>query len=255
MREPFNTDRWPPSRAVLTVMIVAVSVTIGATVTGCASWGTRYQDREPTYAVRTAGTTFVLRSPWIPGFEARGTLERGFDTHSLYVESVRLFANWPNGWTEAHYEASGTFRAERDGAGRWAVTLVEPLELWGIQSGEIRFFDSYLRAEVGIMRAKARVDRVLAISGWINEAALSPADRMPWHPRRSGDRGGSSATDRVRARLAAATADSTLPEWIVPLLTSGTLERDLVEAPDLFALFVNLPRMEGRAAALEKDSL
>lgn len=121
---------------------------------------------------RDGESRFELRSPLINQVVIYGSYEEQSDNTAdrvvLYVERVRLFANWPNGWTEAHYEASGRLVLTAEGE-KWRCALEEPLELWEILSGELRHYDTFYRGEEGMSRVKNRVDRLRETAKLLND--------------------------------------------------------------------------------------
>lgn len=248
------------ARAGAVVVLVLGLVSCGATVdtyravpeydpTG------RRRDREPTLLVEVApGETggspegrAIVTSPWLPGMELRGIVEvRGART-VVYITAARLFANWANGWTEGHYEASGILGlTPRAGSAGIRVAVSEPIELWTLERGEIRYYDSYFRGDTGVGRVRARVDRLEAVAEWLRSGD------DPGVPGLIGDARdetsyGPAAVDLVWRRVRAATAARGLPDWLRALEESESLHRDLREAPGLLVALANLQAVNAGA--------
>lgn len=98
---------------------------------------------------------FELSSPIIPGITFMGSISEDF----LYVTSVRFFSNWQNGWTEGFYQASGKYLLEKNGSA-YKLVEVDKLEVWDIESGEIRYRGNYFRGDDGLQKVRNRVDRI-----------------------------------------------------------------------------------------------
>ena len=206
---------------------------------------------EPATSLEIDATTAraILSSPYIPGISIGGIVSGDEESISLYVTDARLFGNWPNGWTEGMYEASGVFVFTRDeGSGGWRVHVQDRFELWGIESGEIRYYDDYFLAEEGTSKVRTRVDRLQAYAQWYAEIGA------PFYgdARREGAYGAALRPEFERALATAIGLDADragsrdraapppLPEPIARLAESDTIERDLREAPSLFTALYNL---------------
>lgn len=226
-------------------------------------------DGENTPSVDGAAGRGELTSPLIPGITFGGVLSGDEDELSLYVTDVHLFGNWANGWTEGFYEASGvvTFTREEAAEGEtasWRVRVDDPFELWSLKRGTIRYYDSYLVEEEGAGAVRVRVDRLEAYAEWFGDAEQGAGALFYGDARRNGAYGGALVPEFEAALMAvlldgspaaesepaappsAASTPAPLPESLVRLLESGTIARDLREAPSLFLAIYNLDYFESR---------
>lgn len=185
--------------------------------------------------------TFALESPLTPGITISGIFERKHpDRIDLYVTEAHLFTNWSNGWTDGAYEASGTIHLRRTRDRGWRVEVTDTIELWSIQSGEIRYYDTYFRGEEGRSRVQARVDRLQAIAGWLS---ADPAEPLTAEIARDLATAQALATGTEPADGRESPAiDETA--WVTSLVESGTLERDLRESASLLAALWNLDYLQ-----------
>jgi|GEM_PF-663913 len=210
------------------------------------------------------GAHATLSSPLIPGITFGGVVSGDEREFSLYVTEARLFGNWANGWTEGFYEASGVVVFSRAGAA-WRVRVEDPLELWSLESGGIRYYDSYILGEEGASKVRVRVDRLEAYADWFRGSA---GESFYGDSRREGAYGG-GLVPAFEAALAAAGVESPpdpgdeapggappssgssaaggtpLPEGLARLRESDTIDRDLREAPSLFVAIYNLEHFTG----------
>jgi hypothetical protein len=188
-----------------------------------------------------SGRQAVVTSPWLPGAEITGIVEERPDGGlTVYITRARLFANWANGWTEAVYEASGILSVEPRGS-VFALRLAEPVELWTLERGGIRYYDTYLLGDDGLSRVRARVDRLTEIARWMRDRGGPDAYGSD---ERAG-RYGPAMADVVRRGVRDETAAGTAPEWLVALDASRSLERDLREASRLLVALYNLEHFNG----------
>lgn len=178
--------------------------------------------------LRRRDDAFVLTVDRLPGISLYGIFERRHpDTIKLYLTGAYLFSNWANGWTEGYTEASGVLVLRRTAAGLWKVETEDPIELWTVQFGEIRYYDTYLRGDEGLSKVKARIDRITALAELIAEVFPDNSDEP--------------ATPRLLEDLRAIIDP---PIWLPELLDSGTIERDLREAGTLLTAFYNLELLQ-----------
>jgi hypothetical protein len=206
---------------------------------------------------------FSFRSDILPGMDISGitAIENG-DT-ILYITSVKMFSNWSNGWTEGFFEASGKYIMHPHGS-TYKLIEIDPFELWDITSGEIRYHDNYYRGDDGLWKVKNRVDRLKEISRILIDDfnmqehvedfsininpflfpelygfeemelnGLMPArfTETELEPEIIKNIGIDWRSDYTR---------SVFPEQIWELRDSGTLYRDVQEAPDIFRAIYNL---------------
>ncbi|MBN1648548.1 MAG: hypothetical protein JW874_11005 [Spirochaetales bacterium] len=98
-------------------------------------------------------------SPFLPGMKISGEIKQNESGFSFYITGARFFSNWPNGWTDAEYQASGKLDfSENDGI--WDCIVADRFELWNITCGQIRYHDDYYRDDDGLIRVKNRIDRI-----------------------------------------------------------------------------------------------
>ena len=187
--------------------------------------------------------SFVLTSPWLPGVSVSGELRRESPVRwTGYIDEVEIVANWSNGWTYAVLDASGTLTIEASGVTpeemppRVTVDLLDTIDLWTLRQGEIRYFDDYIRREEGLARVQARLDRSEAYAEWLGERHEGSEPLRIGHAYRDGAYG-EPVGERIEGALER--VGDAPPEWIVPLLESGTVERDLLESAQLIQFFVN----------------
>lgn len=194
------------------------------------------------------------RSPLIPAAVIFTDVEDGEKNNlRLFVTRVRFFTNWPNGWTEGDYEASGMYRLSYK-AENTRITLQDEFTLWDIVSGEIRYFDTYHREEDGFGKVKNRIDRMTEISRYLREEKgfppyyaenvfLTAVGEFLFPEVFGADTGTGGEKDTA---LGAGIfwdkqySEKILPEQYVELRNSGTLYRDFEEAPELFYTIYNL---------------
>lgn len=200
----------------------------------------RRRHTEPVLVVERSGTSAAITTPWLPGMEMLGF----FEETTVYVTGVRLFANWANGWTEAVFEASGTLRSAPVEAGdgsRISLHVEEPVELWTLEEGGIRYYDTYLLGDEGRGRVRGRVNRLQEVAQWMRERGGPDAYGSD---SREG-RYGRAMVDDVRHAVQREIEGGTAPEWLVTLQESLSLERDLREAPGMLVALYNLEHFNG----------
>ncbi|MCG8481463.1 MAG: hypothetical protein MI724_20380, partial [Spirochaetales bacterium] len=192
--------------------------------------------------------SFALTSPWLPGATVSGELRRESPVRwTAYIDGVEIVANWSNGWTYAVLDASGTLAIEggvvagEEAPQRVTVELMDTIDLWTLTEGEIRYFDDYIRGEEGLGRVQARLDRTEAYAGWLRESHSGSGALRVGHARRDGAYGESLVEGMENALGRVSDA---VPDWMAPLLESGTVERDLLESAQLIQFFVNIAYVE-----------
>jgi hypothetical protein len=246
-RDRLRTNPLRGSAFVLVVFVVTACTSVDERYVAGEQFDHRGKRRhaESALVMERAGTEVTVTTPWLPGTELFGTFE---DT-TVYVTGVRLFANWANGWTEAFFEASGTLRVvpvdvppgTEDGT-RLSLHVDEPVELWTLYDGGIRYFDTYLLGEDGLNRVRGRVDRLKEVALWMRERGGPVAFGSD---SRDGTYG-PAMTDEVQEAVAADIGTGTAPEWLIPLYESQSLERDLREASGMLVALYNLEHFNGR---------
>jgi hypothetical protein len=114
-----------------------------------------------------------LTSPLVPAIIIRGEAKTEEGKLVVLITGVDLFANWPNGWTEAYYEASGKL-VLKPADQNWQCLVEDPLELWDIINGEIRYFDNYYRNDDGLRKVRNRVERINQVSRFLKQEKQFP---------------------------------------------------------------------------------
>ncbi len=194
-----------------------------------------------------------ITSPLMPALTLVGDVVPTDGAADIYLTELRIFTNWANGWTEGRYEASGRIRLEpRDaeapdaraasraapavaavGLSKTAYTIAvaDPLQMWSIVEGEIRYYDTYHRHDDGVAKVRARVDRVRELADWLREEqGFRPVYRVD-RPRLlerigSPSRGGRGSRGQVQSDAPAgsagsdedATAAASFHEAVLPVL-------------------------------------
>jgi hypothetical protein len=219
--------------------------------------------------------TAALTSPLFPAVTIYGDIEKQGQGFIYYITNARLFARWPNGWTEGNYEASGKL-IFTGVDGRITCHVEDPFELWDIISGELRYYDVYYREEDALWKVKNRVDRLCEISRFLKERKLSPVyghiKRKTFYgpgftkqmksflfPERVNfsklEKKGQLPDEFYRKKgefpeqtlwgadlwWRADYTKAVFPEYLWQLRNSGTLWRDFEEAPLLFFSLYNIP--------------
>ncbi|MBN2531480.1 MAG: hypothetical protein JXB88_01245 [Spirochaetales bacterium] len=219
-------------------------------------------------------TIATFTSPLFPAVTIYGEIEEQEYGFVYYMTKVRLIANWPNGWTEGNYEASGKLLFTKVDE-RFTCHIEDPFKLWDITSGEIRYYNIYYRKEDGLVKVKNRVDRLCEISRFLKERGLSPVyghikQKTMYGPGFTGEiipflfperknfsklekegllpdeyyktKGNFPVQTVWGADLSWRTDYTSVvfPEHLVPLRNSGTLWRDYEEAPLLFFSLYNI---------------
>jgi hypothetical protein len=163
--EPIATIGRPSNLVLLLVSVVTLSSIVSCTTTEETFTGTLPREGDSRSAVitvlhsRDGELIAEITSPYIPAITISGELHVDTGERSLLVTGCRMFAQWPNGWTEAEYEASGKFRFVHTSGG-WTAIVEDEFELWNITAGEIRYYDTYYRGEDGIRKVRNRVERI-----------------------------------------------------------------------------------------------
>lgn len=134
----------------LTVMVMGVLMLFS-----CNTVKDGYETRISDVVIALDENSVELTSTLIPGMNFRGTLEG----NTIYITQVRVFSNWQNGWTEGFYQASGKYLIVEDGKD-YLLEEVDPIEIWDIESGEIRYRGKYYRKDDGLQKVRNRVQRI-----------------------------------------------------------------------------------------------
>lgn len=112
-----------------------------------------------------------LTSAFIYGAEFTGEIEENENGDiSFYIEEYQAICNWPNGWTEMTYEATGNlvfeYQSNRDS---YKINIKYAPEIWDIKNGGIRYFDDYYLDGKGLSKVKDRMLRINAYNDFLKE--------------------------------------------------------------------------------------
>lgn len=213
--------------------------------------------------VKERSNGFSFESDILPGMTISGITASENGVEILYITGVRMFSNWAGGWTEGYFEASGKYVMETY-EGTYKLIEIDHFELWDIISGEIRYHDTYYRGDDGLWKVKNRVDRLKEISRvLVNELGktdkledlshdiypfmfpelykfddLEKKGELPESFKNSGFEPEIIKSSGINWR--SDYSRSVFPEQIWKLRDSGTLYRDVQEAPDIFRAIYNL---------------
>lgn len=235
----------------LTFLAAALFITSCATVT--AEYSIMQSDISFTLKVRRdleGNATGELYNSLLPAADVRGDIEETEEGLIFYVTGVRFFANWPNGWTEGIYEASGSYLVTFENGGA-RLQLRDEVTLWDIAAGEIRYFDTYYRGENGFTKVKNRIDRMTEISRFLKTERDFPPFYRDYKngtgkiaaflfPELKGSPAeGEDSVLGAGIRWDSGYTDEILPEQYGELRNSGTLWRDYEEAAGLFYTIYN----------------
>lgn len=190
-----------------------------------------------------------------------GDIDRDF---YFTIESIDFFSDWSNGWTEGRIEAFGKIFFQREGAS-YKVNVVEPISLWEIKKGAIRYYNDYYIDIDGLTKVDNRVKRIMEVTPIIKDK-LSQDYFIGLDYKRKGSE---SFRYSIRTLLFPETlflADNEefkrtarggvktpafgyfwnhdytkfiFPDELEGLRNSGTIWRDFEEAPGLFLFFYN----------------
>jgi hypothetical protein len=208
----------------------------------------------PTNTRDARETPAELTSPLLPALTLKGFLyEAGGGERRFVVTRLRVFDNWDNGWTEAEFEASGILLLRREYLS-WHCKTSDPPSLWGIDFGEIRYYDTYFRNAGGAGKAAARLERVREAVWFLREGRGRPEIFANLDAKARPDRAFRDLVEGVffprgpagGVPTGSSAGGSEIPPSLRPLLEGQTLYRDYEEAPRLWLSFFNLPFVEGR---------
>lgn len=137
-------------------------------ILGCSS---EVKLKSSGISVDMTDSGFELTSDLIPGITLYGNANGGF----LYITKVRYFSNWAEGWTEGFYEASGKYKINKAQDGFY-LTQEDKLEIWDITSGEIRHKNKYYRDDNGLQKVRNRINRINEYISVIKNAGFGHID-------------------------------------------------------------------------------
>ncbi len=117
----------------------------------------------------------LISSPSLPAFRIKGeAFYPDEKSIMIRVDSISVISSWPNGWTAGEWEASGLVLLEGSGE-TYRCVLKEPVMLWDIKKGEIRYYDTYFRKDDGLQKARNRMERIKEVSRFLRERNKFPA--------------------------------------------------------------------------------
>jgi hypothetical protein len=158
-----------------------------------------------------------------------GEARRDGETWRLSLTELKWFNNWANGWTEASFLLEGSARLEPGTeASGWILKIEEAPQLDSVESGAIRYFNTYLRDAKGRTEFSHRWDRIQAVS--IDLLTRSSVQEL------LGDPGMLRRELSPRKRVDA--SPDSLVEPLRILRDGGTLLRDYKESPGLWSLAI-----------------
>ncbi len=269
------------------VLIVSAIVIVGFLTGGCATVTNRITYRAPygpvklTVKENAEGIRWgELETDLLPSATVIGDIKESEEGLLFYITRVRFFTNWPNGWTEGLYEASGTYLFTGP-TGSEKIIVKDEFSLWDILEGEIRYFDTYHRRDAGRRKVKNRIDRMAEISRYMQEEKDFPPFFLRYEgaarriegpaqsfqgalfpylfPEAKGSLSGKERKRYFREKNEAYSScndgekvlgagivwnscysEKILPEQYVALRDSGTLWRDYEEASHLFYTLYNI---------------
>jgi hypothetical protein len=106
------------------------------------------------------GTVSVqINGDSIKGATVVGTAQQISDGWKLSLAEVRWFNNWPNGWTEARFAATGVLQLRQNGLD-WTLSVVAPPQLGDATAASIRRNDDYATGERGLKAFSNRWARI-----------------------------------------------------------------------------------------------
>jgi len=246
---------------------------LSALFAGCVTVTEKLSTEDPadlaTFIVKKDNTGELqgeLRSPLLPGATFTGDVVAEQREYIFYITTVRFFTNWPNGWTEGIYEASGTYTLEKqkpDRRGGFLLRVEDPFTLWNIKHGAVRYFDTYFRGDDGLSKVKNRIDRIEETTDFVNKKT----EREIWYSledysqtaapllfpeakRRFAQQNRLFQSCREECceeralgagiRWCTGYSVELLPENLIPLRNSGTMWRDWEESGKLWYTVSNL---------------
>lgn len=180
---------------------------------------------------------FELTSPFISGAAIRGEIKSdGSSDYTLYIEAFHFLVNWPNGWTEGEYEASGQINLILDRSDDlWHANIVDKFEIWDIKKGAIRYFDDYYQDQKGMDKVKNRMVRIQAVVSFLKQQKAFP--KLFGHLWKKSSYG--KSLKKIVGKFIR-NKSTVYPEELIPLKESGTLTRDFEEAAGLFLIDYNM---------------
>ncbi len=122
---------------------------------------------------------FTLNGGKLSGATLRGMAEPLKTTQPskpgwrLEVTNLDWFNNWPNGWTQATFDAGGTFELQ---SGK--LTVKDPLILGDVRQATIRYFDTTLTGEEAQQALQHRWERIQAVAEFLHTQKLPPFSQV-----------------------------------------------------------------------------
>ena len=86
----------------------------------------------------------------------------------FYINSLKFFTNWHNGWNSGTQMATGTliFQVQND---KYLCEVVDEIRLWEVIKGESRYFDDIYKGDDGISNIKNKIDRIVETTNFLHD--------------------------------------------------------------------------------------
>lgn len=147
---------------------ILLAASVALVLLGCAGQPDMYWEADTdlplpsaVYTTESGRVRWELPFPGSPYLE--GEWEMTGQGRVLHVDSLQLFLNWPQGWTEVEYMTQGSIRWN-EADGRVTAEVLEPIELLGVEAAAIRRRDTRLRGERAWKEARRRSERIEEIA-------------------------------------------------------------------------------------------
>jgi len=110
-----------------------------------------------------------LNSQLLGWSSLRGHLKKEQNENLTFeINEIRLFGSWPNGWTEAVYEANGKIIFTKK-ENSYISKVVDDLEIFEIKYGGIRYIDNFYINNDGANKVKDRIERSKQLVNFLKE--------------------------------------------------------------------------------------
>lgn len=177
----------------------------------------------------------------------QGNLSSDVDGMTLEFSTLEWFSTWSNGWTEASFLLEGTMTLRCDPTSDiWVLSLKSQPKLDAVRSAAVRYFDTYIRGEVGTQQFTLRWQRIQAVCRELTIRSNGPGlARQPeilarylfpevYDPSRVLPP--SKVSFHAGLEWNREYTKTCLPEGLQKLRDDGTLLRDFQETPELWQL-------------------
>ncbi|AFG38373.1 hypothetical protein [Spirochaeta africana] len=173
---------------------MTAGMVLGIGLLGCAGmprphWRAEADLPQPTVVAIDAEGRGRWELPLLGSPVLTGEWEETPQGRVLHIDSLQLFLNWQQGWTEVEYMAGGAVRWSPE-AGGWRAEVLEPVELVGVERAAIRRQEQRLRGDRAWEEARRRSERIAEIAVLARDQLpprLMAHDRpnYPWHVLRA----------------------------------------------------------------------